>query len=246
MDIVFLGTNGWYDSKTGNTISILIRSEEFDVVLDAGYGIAKLYRHTVPGRNTFLFLSHFHLDHIAGLHTLCKFRFERLTLCGPVGTRAVIDTIMNQPFTLSFKDLPYPAAAYELPEERDGIPFSVETKPLVHTSLTLGYRFRFASGTVAYCPDTGYCENAVLLAAGADLLITECSHLTGQSNEAWPHLNPETAARIAAEAGAKRLVLAHFDAERYASIAAREEAQAVARRIFPSSFAAVDDMTIAI
>jgi ribonuclease BN (tRNA processing enzyme) len=33
--IIFMGTNGWYDSKTGNTISILIEAEEYDVVLGA-------------------------------------------------------------------------------------------------------------------------------------------------------------------------------------------------------------------
>jgi len=27
MDVIFLGTNGWYDSSTGNTICILIKSE---------------------------------------------------------------------------------------------------------------------------------------------------------------------------------------------------------------------------
>ncbi len=44
MNVVFLGTNGWYDTDTGNTICTLIATPEAVVVLDAGYGLAKLDR----------------------------------------------------------------------------------------------------------------------------------------------------------------------------------------------------------
>jgi ribonuclease BN (tRNA processing enzyme) len=36
MKIIFLGTNGWYDTKTGNTVSTLIVTKEHNIVLDAG------------------------------------------------------------------------------------------------------------------------------------------------------------------------------------------------------------------
>ncbi|HOV52770.1 MAG TPA: MBL fold metallo-hydrolase, partial [Methanothrix sp.] len=77
-----------------------------------------------------------------------------------------------------------------------------------------------------YCPDTGVCENAVLLAEDADLLISECSHKPGESSPAWPHLNPQDACEIARRAGAKRLALTHFDAGRYTSIQQRLDAAA--------------------
>ena len=41
MDIIFLGTNGWYDSPTGSTICTLINSERYHILLDAGNGIYK-------------------------------------------------------------------------------------------------------------------------------------------------------------------------------------------------------------
>ena len=41
MDIIFLGTNGWYDSPTGSTICTLINSERYHILLDAGNGIHK-------------------------------------------------------------------------------------------------------------------------------------------------------------------------------------------------------------
>ena len=42
MKATFLGTNGWYDTTTGNTVCILIETEKYDMVLDAGNGIHKL------------------------------------------------------------------------------------------------------------------------------------------------------------------------------------------------------------
>jgi ribonuclease BN (tRNA processing enzyme) len=41
MNVIFLGTNGWYDTLTGNTCSVLVQSDEYDVIFDAGNGFAK-------------------------------------------------------------------------------------------------------------------------------------------------------------------------------------------------------------
>ncbi|MBS1237103.1 MAG: seceted metal-dependent hydrolase of the beta-lactamase superfamily, partial [Deltaproteobacteria bacterium] len=92
--------------------------------------------------------------------------------------------------------------------------------------------------------DTGYCENAVTLAKGADLLISECSFLPGEHSADWPHLNPQFAARIAKEAGAARLALVHFDAAKYTTMELRKEAEKEARKIFSNTFAAEDDQVL--
>ena len=86
MKITFLGTNGWYNSPTGNTICILIESADYYIVLDAGDGFYKLSEYIIKDKPAFLFLSHFHLDHISGLHTLVKFSFKKeLKFFGPKG-----------------------------------------------------------------------------------------------------------------------------------------------------------------
>jgi ribonuclease BN (tRNA processing enzyme) len=247
MNVIFLGTNGWYDTHTGNTISVLVRSRRHDIILDAGNGFYKTEQYIPPGdeKPAYLFLSHFHLDHIIGLHTLAKGRFPLgLTLCGPTGTRAVLDQILDRPFTVSLDRLPYPTAVYELPEEVDKLPFAVDARELRHSGLTLGYRFSLDDRVIAYCADTGYCENAVALARSADLLIAECAYKSGQSDESWPHLNPETAARIAAEAGARRLALIHFDAQTHPTLRDRKDSEQAAQSIFPNAFATFDDMQV--
>lgn len=126
------------------------------------------------------------------------------------------------------------------------MPFPVTVKPLHHTSLTLGYRITLDSKTITYCPDTGYCANAVALSVAADLLIAECAYKSGQSNEAWPHLNPEMAARIAKEAGAKKLALIHFDARTHPTLGDRTDSENAAKKIFTETFATIDDMKIRI
>ncbi|MGV8081399.1 MAG: MBL fold metallo-hydrolase [Syntrophales bacterium] len=249
MDVHFLGTNGWYDTETGNTICTLIRTDRWEILLDAGYGIARADRHLTadPDNPTFLLLSHFHLDHVAGLHTLAKFRFPKgLIIAGPQGSRENLEILVNAPFTKSLAELPYPVDVLELPDELDRIPFPLETLPLRHMGITLGFRIEADGRTVAYCPDTGYCENALSLARGADLLIAECAYRSGEGSEDWPHLNPETAARIALEGGARRLALVHFDARTHPTFREREESEAAARRIFPKTVAARDNMHLSL
>jgi ribonuclease BN (tRNA processing enzyme) len=103
-----------------------------------------------------------------------------------------------------------------------------------------------ARKTVKYCTNTGMCSGLRELARDADLLIAECSYLLGEQHPEWPHLNPEEAAGVAREAGARRLVLTHFDAGRYTSEGKRNKAGVVARRIFRDTLIAKDGMEITI
>ncbi len=244
MRVSFLGTNGWYDTDTGNTVCILVQFQGYNVAFDAGNGFYKIRLQLKEGADLFLFLSHFHLDHISGLHVLNSMKhLSSVKIYGPVGTRKILRTFVNAPFTVPLKALPFPVTVRQLPGGKKP-PFNIYAKPLKHGSLTLGYRIETDEGVVAYCPDTGYCRNAVALGKDADLLIAECAFKSGQENPKWPHLNPETAARIAKEAGAKMLALVHFDASIYKNMGDRKKAEGAARRIFKNTFAAEDDMYI--
>jgi ribonuclease BN (tRNA processing enzyme) len=244
MEVIFLGTNGWYDTDTGNTISILVKSKDCDVVLDAGNGIYKLDRYIQGNKPVYLLLSHFHLDHIEGLHILNKFHFQQgLRIYGQKGTRNALETIVNTPYTCPISELPFSVEIHDLLEGAYEIPFPLECRFLLHASPCLGYRLELEGKILAYCPDTGMCENAVLLAENADLLMTECSLRPGESHPQWPHLNPEAAAQIARQANAKRLVLVHFDANRYRRVQDRFEALRTISG-FGNVVAAQDDMVM--
>ena len=246
MRIVFLGTNGWYDTRTGNTICILVETPQAIVILDAGNGLQHADQYFAEGKPVHLFLSHLHLDHIIGLHLLNKFNIPNgLTIHCRKGDRAHLEAIIAPPYSLPFEALPYPVHIVELDDqtvEQDG--YSVSVAPMRHAVPTIGFRFEIAGKVLAYCPDTGYCQSAVDLSRGADLLIAECAFRPGEESAHWPHLNPETAARLALDAGAKQLALVHFDAYRYPDMESRRNAEHVAQSIFPAAIAASDQVAI--
>ena len=72
--------------------------------------------------------------------------------------------------------------------------------------------------SAAFIMDTRLCDNAFALAEGVDLLVIEATFLSPEQPfaEAYGHLTAAQAARVAAESGARRLVLTHFS-ERYTS-----------------------------
>src|SRR4030042_2861122 len=165
MEIIFLGTNGWFDTQTGNTLCVLLKHPNYAIVLDAGNGFYKLDRYITPGQPLFLFLSHFHLDHIIGLHTLNKFNFGKgLTIIGQEGTRSFLSGFIKKPYTAPIEKIPYPLQIFDYPDYIDKLPFKVTAKPLKHSVYTIGYRFEVDDAIIAYCTDTGYCDNAVQLA----------------------------------------------------------------------------------
>lgn len=243
--IIFLGTNGWYDTKTGNTICTLLETKEYSIILDAGNGIYKLDRYIDVKKPAFLFLTHFHLDHIVGVHILAKFRFRQgLNIYGQKGTKKILNQLINQPFTVPLKELHYKVKINEISEGKYFLPFLVEAKFLNHSSSCLGYRFELDGKNIAYCTDTGICQNFKELARDADLLITECTLRSGQKSPGWPHLTPEDGAKIAKEAGVKKLILTHFDSDNYKTLKERKEAEKTAKTIFKNTTAAFDNLEI--
>jgi ribonuclease BN (tRNA processing enzyme) len=245
MQVTFLGTNGWFDTATGNTVSVLVRTRDYDIIFDAGNGIAKADRFISQEKPVFLFLSHFHIDHIAGLHTLVKFRLKQglKIFCMPGGA-ALLHTFVGEPFTVPLEKLPYPAHVIELEEGVHKLPFTVECRPLVHPAPCYGYRVEIDGRAIAFCTDTGVCDNAVTLARNADLLITECGLKPGLSSPDWPHLNPQDAIGIAKRAGAKRLALQHFGAEVYKTLEDRRAVYNQFEPLCPGLIVATDDLTV--
>ncbi len=242
--VYFLGTNGWYDTKTGNTVCVFIETENKYVIFDAGNGFYKIDRYIKGDKPIHLFLSHYHLDHVIGLHALNKFNFKQgIDIYGPAGLKTLFKRVINAPYSMPISRLNTRIRLHEINKD-SSLPSQIEYKVLRHSSLCYGYRAISDGKIVAYCTDTGICRNLSFLAGKADLFITECSLSPGQLNYKWPHLNPEQAARVARKSKCRKLVLLHFDASIYLSISEREDAAAVARKIFRNTLAASDGLVI--
>jgi ribonuclease Z len=97
--------------------------------------------------------------------------------------------------------------------------------------------------SLVYCTDTVFCEAAVELARGADLLIHEAtfSHAEADLAIQRQHSTSTMAAQTALEAGVKRLVLTHLS-PRYlpGNPMGPDDLVAEARAIFPQTMVAKD------
>lgn len=91
---------------------------------------------------------------------------------------------------------------------------------------------------VAFVMDTRLCDAAFALAEGADLLVCESTFVDAEADLArdYGHLTAGQAGRIAAEAGARLLVLTHFSQRHPDATVYVEQA----RRFHPETVAAED------
>lgn len=245
MKITLLGTNGWFDTPTGNTPCVLLQTDQYNIIFDAGNGFSKVDHYIDRQKPAFLLISHFHLDHLIGLHTLPKSDFRSgLTILGQLGTQDALEALLAPPYSIPLATHKFDVNVHELNNgSKPSLPFTLTALPLVHSGPCLGFRVEIDGKVITYCTDTGYCENAVTLARGADLFMTECSLAPGEEpHPGWPHLGPALAAEIARDAGAKRLVLVHFDPTHYPTLSKRADAEREARRTFAESYAGHDGM----
>ena len=249
MIITTLGTNGWFDNENGQTMCTLIRTQDYAVILDAGYGIRRAKALIDFSKPAYLLLSHMHLDHTIGLHTLDYLQFRLpLTIIVPAGQKQAFEDLVRPPYTNPWtKMVPEGSKLLDTDDlSAAKLPFGITSLPIQHPVPTHGYRLTIEGKTVTYLSDTGYCENAVSLASGADLVIAECGALPGtvKGKENAPHMEPEICAQLAVEAGAEQIVLTHFGAGSYTTLPARMNAAAQARSIFPNLITGVDNLEI--
>jgi len=167
-----------------------------------------------------IWISHFHLDHLAGLAPFLfstkwspqtQSRTKPLSVFGPPGLRDLVhklDDLNNyrlfeQSFALRIVEIE-PAAEFEIFQNLRG-----RTLPTPHTRESLALKLTDKNGrSIVYTSDTGISAELGLFAAGVDVLLMECSF---RRNKPVPtHLELVESMRLAAACEPGRLVLTHF------------------------------------
>jgi ribonuclease BN (tRNA processing enzyme) len=193
-----------------------------------------------------ILLTHFHLDHIAGLAYLPAIGLcEQTTIWGPgallygTSTQELLATVSREPFhpvPLEMQDIEVrevPAGEMEL----GGVRISHRRQDR-HSAPTLGFRF---GDTLTWITDTAYDPGSASFAQGSELLAHEAWYTDRAPRNPDIHSSAAQAAEVAARAGVQRLALVHLPPFECSVEPVLEEAQATV----PGAVAAIDGLSFA-
>ncbi|MGI5901296.1 MAG: MBL fold metallo-hydrolase [Desulfitobacteriia bacterium] len=213
MKITVLGFWGAYPKGGEATSGYLLQTAQHNILLDLGSGVlSKLFCRLQPEELDGVFISHFHHDHSADLGCLL-YACKNAKAFGRRVEPLPIHIPENAPQFPELSKSDYAVGNVVAPDRE------VEIKGLkasffktYHEVCNLAVRIEYQSKTLVYTGDLGpkTDRGIVQFCRDADLLICESSLFEREKGLFEGHLTTEEAAQLAAESGAKALLLTHF------------------------------------
>lgn len=262
MRLMLLGTQGWIPSGRRETTCLAVADRDRLLIFDAGTGLRRLLE--PPGSSLLaaaheyhLFLTHYHLDHVCGLAYLPGiFADRQLTVHVPDAGLSDVDPergiaeLIRRPYN------PQAWSAQTSPQLtldvlhagiNDVAGHALHVRRQQHPDASVGYRLDDA---LAFCTDTVADEATAAFASGAELLLHEAwidgieetqadkQQLVQTTYKA--HSSARQAARLAAQAGVKTLLLVHlnplFDESYYQQMAQSARAIGIDAMVQPDLY----------
>jgi len=217
-EVVVLGASGTYPKPDGACSGFLLRLSEYAVWVDVGSGtFANLQRHTDYRRLRAVVISHLHIDHILELYSLYyALRYSAdsegpkgLEVYAPAASEAHLEHLVSPTSPDGF------GGYFQFRPIRSGDkisidPFVFSFLKAVHPIDTLSMRIEAAGRSLVYTADTGWNDELVPFAEGADLLIAEASLQEPNPKMREVHMTAEEAGELAEQARVRRLAVTHI------------------------------------
>ncbi len=242
MRIELLGTGGYHPNERRHTACVML--PEVGIVFDAGTSFFRVSGR-LETRDIQIFLSHAHLDHIAGLTffllPMTQGDVDRVCVYGtPATLRAVQDLLFAEPIFPVQPDFEYVELSDEVTVPNGGV---LTHLALEHPCGSTGYRIDWSDRCIAYITDTTAGPSYVDFIDGVDVLIHECNFPDEMAEWAVQtgHSHSTQVAELARDAQVGQLILLHFDPQHPEDDPIGLE---TVRQIFPNTLLAEDLMTV--
>ncbi|MBI9001407.1 MBL fold metallo-hydrolase [Corynebacterium sp. CCM 9185] len=223
MKLTILGCTGSLGAPKGPASGYLLRGTRGPaVIMDFGPGTLAALQEVQDPADAHVMFSHLHADHCMDFPSLMVWRRyhpasaapARNLCCGPIDLPTRMGRLSSDiegevdDMSDSFAFVPWRHGEAQIVADFTVTPYSV-----VHPIEAYGLRVEEpATGRVlAYSGDTGWCENLIELARGADVFL--CEATWGDESQGKPeamHLSGQEAGRAARLAGVRALVLVHI------------------------------------
>ncbi len=220
MRLTVIGCSGSFPGPHSPASCYLVEApyegRTFRLVLDLGNGaFGALQRHVDPYTVDAVGLSHLHADHCLDL---CSYYVARkyhpegprapIPVYGPFGTADRLAVAYGLPLDPGMRS-EFEFRAWSAGEARTVGPFAISTAPACHPVEAYLIRIEHAGRSFVYTGDTGPTGAVADLARGADLLLSEATFRSDDTNPPDLHLTGRQAGAYAAAAGVGRLVVTH-------------------------------------
>lgn len=212
MKIIPIGIWGGYPKANEATSSFLIEHEGFHCLIDCGSGVlSSLQNYISLEELDAVVISHYHADHIADIGSLQYSRLIQFYLNNP---SPILPIYGHTKDADNFSRLSYKEQTIGIEISEDKTiqigPFIVTFCPTDHPVYCLALKFSVQSHSVVLTADTGWSEELVDFANGADLLISEANLYEEHVGIAAGHMGGSEAGKLAKLANVKQLVLTHL------------------------------------